>query len=95
MRDIRGLESLERIRSKELQGFAILQYEDSLQSTTRYSVSGRHLRNYHTIVWKSFHSVVDAGLSGVFELARDVHTRGHTFKVAIPVCHTDVGKRIF
>ena len=39
--------------------------------------------------------MVDVGLSEVFELARDLGTRGHNFKLAIPVCHTDMGRRTF
>ena len=47
------------------------------------------------MVWKSFHSDVDLGLESLFEVARDVGTRGHRFKLAIPVCRSEVRKRSF
>ena len=39
--------------------------------------------------------MVDLGLSGLFELAMDVGTRVSNFKLAIPVCRTDMGRRSF
>ena len=39
--------------------------------------------------------MVNVGLYGVFELARDVGTKGRNFKLAIPVCYTDIGRRTF
>ena len=39
--------------------------------------------------------MVDVGLNGVIELAKDMGTRGHNFKLAIPVCHSDMGRRKF
>ena len=72
-----------------------LLYKDRLTRNNLYLVSRTLLRNDLFTVWKSFHPVVAVGLSGVFELGRDVGTRGHNFKLTIPVCFTDMGRRTF
>ena len=46
-------------------------------------------------VWKCFHADVDVGLVGVLELARDVGTRGHGLKLSVPICRSEMGRRIF
>ena len=46
-------------------------------------------------MWKCFHMEVDLGLSGVFELARDVGTRGHAYILSIPVCRSELGRKTF
>ena len=38
---------------------------------------------------------VDLGLKSLFEEARDVDTRGYRFKLAIPVCRSEVRRRSF
>ena len=47
------------------------------------------------MVWKSFHSYVDLGLESLFEVPRDVGTRGHRFKLPISVCRSEVRRRSF
>ena len=44
---------------------------------------------------KVFHSVMSADLSGLFHLVRDSRNRGHAYKLAIPVCKTELLKRSF
>ena len=44
-------------------------------------------------VWKCFYMEVDLELSVVFEIARDVGTRGHACKLSIPVCRSELGRK--
>ena len=67
-----------------------MEYVDRLRSTGLFPIHGRLLRIDLVMVWKSFHSDVDLGLESLFEVARDVGTRGHRFKLAIPVCRSEV-----
>ena len=46
-------------------------------------------------VWKCFHADVDVGLVGVLELVRNVGTRGHGLKLSVPICRSEMGRRIF
>ena len=72
-----------------------MEYADRLHNTGLYSIHGRLLRIDQVIVWKSYRSHVDLGLESLFEGARDVGTRGHRFKLAIPVCRSEVRRRSF
>ena len=72
-----------------------MEYADRLRITGLYSIHGRLLRIDLVIVWKSFHSDVDLGLESLFEVARDVDTRVHRFKLTIPVCRSEVSRRSF
>ena len=65
------------------------------QKITLYSIKGRLLRSDLTQIWKAFHSDNDVGLSDKFEYARNTRTRGHAFKLSIPLCRKDVKKRYF
>lgn len=95
LRDARRLESLQRRWTREVLGMAGMEYVDRLKSLGLYSVYGRLLRIDLIKVWKCFHPVVDLGLVGMFELARNVGTRGHRYKLAVPVCRSEVGRRTF
>ena len=68
---------------------------DRLRSTGLFSIYGSLLRIDLVMVSKSFHSDVDLDLESLFEVARDVGTRGHRFKLAIPVCRSEVRRRSF
>ena len=46
-------------------------------------------------IWKAFHSDIDFGRSDIFEFARIIRTRGHAYKLSIPLCRKDVKKRSF
>ena len=93
--DARRLESLQRRWTREIHGLSGMEYVDRLRSTGLFSIHGRLLRIDLVMVWKSFHSDVDLGLESLFEVARDVGTRGHRFKLAIPVCRSEVRRRSF
>ena len=93
--DVRRLESVQRRWTREIDDMEDLSYEARLRSLGLYSIYGRLLRIDMVLVWKSFHPQVDVGLTNVFELANDVGTRGHRFKLSTPICHTEVGRRTF
>ena len=93
--DIRRLESLQRRWTKEIDGLRDLDYVTRLKSIGLYSIQGRLLRRDMIMIWKSFNPVVDVGISDMFEMARNVGTRGHLFKLSIPVCRSEVLRRSF
>ena len=93
--DARRLESLQRRWTREVHGISGIEYVDRLCSTGLYSIHGRLFRIDLVMAWKSFHSVVGMGLESLFELAHDVTTRGHRFKLAIPVCRSEIRRRSF
>ena len=60
-----------------------------------YSIKGRLLRIDLIQIWKAFHSDNDVGLSDILEYTRKTCTRGHAYKLHIPLCRKDVKKRSF
>ena len=95
MMDDRRLERLQRAWTRQIHGLSELSYHDRLSRIKMFSVYGRLLRVDLVTVWKAFHAEVDVGLSSVFEMANPVGTRGHNYKLAIPICRTEVGRRTF
>ena len=93
--DVRKLESLQRRWTREIDGLSGLDYISRLKDLGLFSVYGRLLRLDLIKIWRAFNSEVDVGLSGLFEMAVSVGTRGHSFKMSIPVCRTEIRRRSF
>ena len=72
-----------------------LDYVSRLKNIGLFSIKGRFLRLDLVKVWKCFHAENDIGLINVLELASTVGTRGHSSKLSIPVCRSELGRRIF
>ena len=58
-----------------------MDYVEKFRSTGLYSTRGTLLKIDLLMFWKTFHSDVDLYLGSLFEVARDVGTRGHRFKL--------------
>ena len=95
LEDIHRLESLLRRWTREIEGLAGLDYVTRLKTIGLYSIQGRLLRADIIKIWKSFNANVDVGISDMFEMARDVGTRGHSLKMSIPVCRSEMLRRSF
>ena len=45
-------------------------------------------------MWKAFHKEPDVGLRSMFERASgEVNTRGHSWKLSVPVCRSEARRR--
>ena len=95
LEDIRKLESIQRRWTREIDGLGGLDYVARLKTVGLYSIQGRLLRADLVKIWKSFSAEVDVGVAQLFEMARSVGTRGHSFKMSIPVCRSEVLRRSF
>ena len=91
--DTRKLEAIQRRWTREVDGMEGLEYEERLKNLGLFSIYGRYLRADLIKVWKSFNSVEDVGLSGMFERSNSQVTRGHSFKLNIPICNGEVRRR--
>ena len=45
--------------------------------------------------WMIFHGELDVGLRGIFSMAVDRRTRGHSLKLVLPRCNLEMQKRFF
>ena len=91
--DLRMLESVQRRWTKQIQGVDNLNYTERLRRLGLFSIKGRLNRADLIKIWKSFHPDVDVGLSMIFERAREMGTRGHLYKLSIPLSNTDIKRR--
>ena len=59
-------------------------------------IRGRFLRADLIKYWRIIRGL-DGGadLGGLFQLAPDMRTRGHPFKLLMPACNTDIRRRFF
>ena len=92
--DVRLLEALQRRWTREIEGIGHLEYPVRLKEVGMFSIAGRLLRADLIKVWKSFNSEIDVGLSNLFERARYIGTRGHSYKLSVPRCRSDVRRRL-
>ena len=60
-----------------------------------YSIERRLLRIDLIQIWKAFHIDINVGLSEIFEYARNTRTRGHVYKLSIPLCRKDVNSGVY
>ena len=95
LRDLRGLESVQRRWTKRVTGLSTLDYRSRLSSLNLFSVQGRLLRADMIKCWKMFHGKCAVNPTDIFTLAPQSGTRGHRFKLCHPRSHTDVRQRSF
>ena len=93
--DLRKLESVQRSWTRQVDGLESLSYLERMKRLGLYSIYGRMLRTDIIKIWKIFHSEVDVGLAAVFERRSHAATRGHPFKLSVPICRTELGRRFF
>ena len=72
-----------------------LDYPSRLRQLKLFSIRGRMFRADLIKIWKVFHSEVDVGLSSVFERQSHVSTRGHSLKLSVPICRSELRRRFF
>ena len=93
--DVRLLESTLRRWTREIVGVQTLSYKERLKSIGLYSVWGRLLRADLVKVWRAFHCDTDVGIADLFQLHGVSSTRGHSFKLVVQRCRTEVRRRSF
>ena len=71
------------------------EYAERLRRLNLYSIHGRLLRADLVKVWKIFNTQLDGRMVDLFEVAREQRTRGHRFKLSVPVCRSEVRRRSF
>ena len=93
--DMIKLESVQRRWSRETKGMSRLNYRARLTSMGLFSICGRMLRTDLVKVWKAFNGEVDVGLTGLLERRFHDSTRGHDFKLSVPLCRSEVRRRFW
>jgi len=93
LEDVRRLESLQRRWTREVAVVGDLPYDERLRRLRLFSVCGRLLRADLIKIWKVWHGYSHSSLQDLFELSRSPITRGHSLKLSMPFCRTEVLRR--
>ena len=95
LQDIRILEAVQRRWTKQIAGFADLDYGQRLRSLSLYSIQGRLMRTDLIFYWKILTGRSSIPPDVMFQFAPPLGTRGHNLKLSVPCCNTDLRKRSF
>ena len=87
------LESIQRRWTKQIAGMENLSYLDRLKKLSLYSIRGRLLRTDLIKIWKVLSGYSSPQLLDLFDQQYHHATRGHSMKLAVPRCRTDVRRR--
>ena len=60
-----------------------------------FSIQGRMLRADLIKIWKAFNAEVEVGLGDIYERQSHSATRGHSFKISVHLCRTELRRRLF
>ena len=93
--DVRCLESLQRRWTREVAVVGSLEYVSRLRDLGLYSVSGHLLRADLIEIWKILHCGRDSELAELFEVSVTSRIRGHSLKLIIPACRSEIFRRGF
>ena len=95
VQDIRRLESVQRLWTRNVLGLQNQVYGERLKSLELYSVKGRLLRADLIKCWKIFHGCCPVQPADLWDLNTDSRTRGHRFKVNVQRSQVDARARFF
>ena len=91
--DARRLESVQRRWTREIAGMAEMVYERRLRELQLYSVAGRLLRADLVKIWKLVRLGSHESLRELFQVSRLENARGHSLRLIMPRCRTEVMRR--
>ena len=94
--DIDRIEKIQRSYTKKLDGLTNLSYSDRLLACNLPSLELRRLRNDLILCYKIVHHLIAINFFDFFQLDVNSHgTRGHTYKLVLPLARNTVRKNFF
>ena len=93
--DLHMLESIQRRWTRNVSGLQNVSYAERLDRLNLYSIKGRLLRSDLIKYWKIFHGKCIIHPDQLFAPARDVRTRGHSFKIGVVRLTLECRRRSF
>ena len=93
--DLSRLERVQRRWTRSVRGLQETPYDERLKILNLFSFQGRLLRADLILVFKMFHNLCSINPLEFFQLRQDSRTRGHRFKICVPVATIDARKRFF
>ena len=93
--DIDRLEDVQRYFTKRLDGLWDLSYENRLIVCSLRSLELRRLLNDLILCFKIVHKLISLSFSDLFELDPNQRTRGHNYKIRLPLCKASRRQNFF
>ena len=93
--DKRRIESIQRMFTKRLIGYAGLNYPQRLQKAGLISLELRRLHADLFLCYNILHGNLEAKISNFFEIDNSCKTRGHSWKIKVSVPRLDSRKQYF
>ena len=93
--DIDRLENVQRCFTKRLDGLWDLSYENRLIVCSLRSLELRRLLNDLILCFKIVHKLISLSFSDLFELDPNQRTRGHNYKIRLPLCKASRRQNFF
>ena len=94
-KDMRRIESVQRMFTKRLAGYNCLNYPQRLERAGLCSLELRRLHADLSLCYNILHGNLDTEISNFFQLDTSSKTRGHTWKLKIYVARLDVRLHYF
>ena len=95
VQDMKRLESVQRLWTRQIKGLEGKEYGDRLRSLDLYSIKGRLLRADMIKSWKIFNGNSPIQPADLWDISRDTRTRGHPFKIRVSRSQVDARARFF
>ena len=95
LQDIRRLESIQRLWTRQIKGLEGEEYATRLRVLDMYSVKGRFLRADLIKCWKIFNGKSPIKPTDLWDTSSDSRTRGHRHKIRVKRCEVDARARFF
>ena len=95
IQNVKKLEAVQRLWSRNVRDLQNLEYSARLQSLDLYSIKGRLLRADMIKCWKIFHGFSSIQPADLWTLDDNNRTRGHRFKVKVSRSQVDARARFF
>lgn len=95
IKHISAIESVQRSFTKRLPGLQDLTYPQRLQALNLESLELRRLKADLVYLYKILFKLVDTDLINIFKFSTYSSTRGHPYKLVIPLAKTDTFKYFF
>ena len=93
--DIDNLESVQRYYTKRLEGLWEKSYSERLVICNLVSLEQRRLISDLLLCFKIVNNLIDLKFSDFFEFDPNNRTRGHNFKLRIPLCKNNIRQNFF
>ena len=93
--NISALEAIQKRFTRKLAGLGLLNYSERLIALNLEPLELRRLRADLSLVYQIIHHLIALKFEDFFSFAPLSSTRGHPYKLVIPVCRTNYSKHFF